>query len=174
MARHIVLLRGINVGGKNVLPMKTLTALCEGLGGQHVRTYIQSGNVALDLADDAVATFAQRLHDGIQQTLGLEVPVLLRASTALGVALAANPWPDRDPQFLSVAFLAAAPSPDQVARLDPQRSPPDEFQVFGDVVFLYTPNGFARTKLTNAWLDARLQTVSTVRNWRTVQTLADW
>ncbi|MFN7134888.1 MAG: DUF1697 domain-containing protein, partial [Myxococcales bacterium] len=72
---------------------------------------------------------------------------------------------------LHVVFLADAPSPTKLATLDPARSPPDRFEVRGRDIYLHCPNGFARTKLTNAWFDARLGTVSTVRNWKTVQKL---
>ena len=65
-----------------------------------------------------------------------------------------------------------APTPERIATLDPNRSPGDEFRVIGREVFLYLPNGMARTKLSNQWLDSRLKTTSTVRNWNTVKTLA--
>ncbi len=172
MERYILLLRGINVGGKNVLPMKGLTGLCESLGAQNVRTYIQSGNVALDASATLAATLADDLQARITQNFGLTVPVVLRSAAEMAAMLARNPWPNHDLALVSVAFLREQPTAAQVASLDPQRSPPDEFVVDGREVFLYTPDGFARTKLTNAWLDGKLKTVSTVRNWRTVAVLA--
>ena len=168
-SRHVLLLRGINVGGKNLLPMKDLARLCAELGGQNVRTYIQSGNVALDHAH--AHTLARDLQALILRDLSLTVPVVARAQAELAGTLAHNPWPDRDVGSLHVAFLADTPG--QVAALDPMRSPPDEFHVRGKDVYLHLPHGVARTKLTNAWLDAQLKTVSTLRNWRTVQTLAE-
>ncbi len=171
MERQIALLRGINVGGKNSLPMQALTRLCQQLGGANVRTYVQSGNVALDLAPAQVATFAIDLQAAIARDLALTVPVVLRNPAELQACFDHNPWPERDLALLSVAFLAHTPTPVQVATLDPARSPPDEFHVRGRDVYLHTPNGLARTKLTNAWLDARLATTSTVRNWRTLQAL---
>ena len=172
--RHVVLLRGINVGGKNRLAMSDLTRLCVALGGQNVRTYIQSGNVALDVPPAVALTLAQDLQAALARELALQVPVVVRKTADLTAVLAANPWPERDVALLSVAFLADTPTPAQVAALDPDRSPPDAFHVQGREVYLHTPNGLARTKLTNAWFDARLRTISTVRNWRTVETLADW
>jgi uncharacterized protein (DUF1697 family) len=59
-----------------------------------------------------------------------------------------------------------------LARLDPSRSPPDEFVVAGAEITLRPPHGVARSKLTNAWFDSRLGVVSTTRNWRTVTRLA--
>ena len=74
--------------------------------------------------------------------------------------------------MLHVVFLAAAPAAGRAAALDPARSPPDELTLVGREVFLRCPNGMARTRITNAWLDATLATTSTVRNWRTVEKLA--
>ena len=78
-----------------------------------------------------------------------------------------------DPDVLHVVFLAGAAAPARVAALDPARSPPDELAVSGREIYLRCPNGMARTKITNAWLDATLATTSTLRNWRTVQKLAE-
>ena len=173
MERLILLLRGINVGGKNVLPMRELTRICAEWGGQNIRTYLQSGNVALDL----VPAQAPKLADAVQRQLaaqfGLNVPIVTRNRLEVLDVLAHNPWPDCDPALLSVAFLAHAPTAAQIARLEPNRSPPDQFHVDGRAVYLHTPNGLGRTKLTNAWLDAKLTTISTVRNWRTIGALAE-
>ena len=170
--RYIVLLRAINVGGNNVLPMKELTRLCGELGGENVRTYIQSGNVALDLLQ--VETFARDLQAAILRDFALKVPVVVRQQAELAGTLAHNPWPERDLKFTHVAFLADLPPPERVAALDPNRSPPDEFQMRGRDVYLHLVGGVGGTKLTNAWLDGKLGTVSTMRNWRTVQTLAEF
>ena len=129
---------------------------------------------ALDVPPAVALTLAQDLQAALARELALQVPVVVRKTADLTAVLAANPWPERDVALLSVAFLADTPTPAQVAALDPDRSPPDAFHVQGREVYLHTPNGLARTKLTNAWFDARLRTISTVRNWRTVETLADW
>ena len=78
-----------------------------------------------------------------------------------------------DPKRLHVSFLENRPSASAVRGLDPDRSPPDEFVVSGREIFLYCPNGVARTKLTNQYFDSKLRTVSTVRNWKTVLKLVE-
>jgi uncharacterized protein (DUF1697 family) len=77
-----------------------------------------------------------------------------------------NPYTDLDHSH--VVFLASEPTPALVAQMDPNRSAPDQFTVLGREIFLHMPNGMGRTKLTNAYFDSKLKTVSTVRNWRTV------
>ena len=95
--RHTLLLRGINVGGKNILPMRELTRLCAALGGQNVRTYIQSGNVALDLPPPLAQTLVRDLQAAITREFALSVPVLLRSVAEMAAVVAQNPWPERDP-----------------------------------------------------------------------------
>jgi uncharacterized protein (DUF1697 family) len=72
---------------------------------------------------------------------------------------------------LYVAFLADRPSQERVEALDPDRSPPDEYVVRGQEIYLRLPNGAARTKLTTDYFDTKLKTTSTARNWRTVTKL---
>ena len=87
----------------------------------------------------------------------------------------ANPYVEAGAEMdrLHVVFLADAPDEGQVEGLDPDRSPPDEFVVRGREVYLHCPDGMARSKLTNAWFDSQLSTVSTMRNWKTVSKLLE-
>jgi uncharacterized protein (DUF1697 family) len=172
-AVYVALLRGINVGGKNKLPMKGLTALFEGLGCGAVRTYIQSGNVVFRATPSVYAGLAARLTAAIRAGFGIEVPLVLRAAAALDEAIAANPFvaEGHDPETLHVMFLREAPEGLRAAKLDANRSPGDAYALRGAEVYLRCPNGLARTKLTNDYFDRTLATVSTVRNWRTTLTL---
>lgn len=171
----VALLRGINVGGKNKLAMRDLAALCAGLGGRDVRTYIQSGNVVFAAGSRTAAGFAADLQRAIDTGFGLRVPVVVRSRAQLRAVVAGNPHLKNgvDPEHLHVAFLADVPQPKAAAALDPRRSAGDAFVVAGQEVYLHLPNGVARSKLTNAWFDAQLATTSTIRNWRTVLTLLE-
>jgi uncharacterized protein (DUF1697 family) len=103
------------------------------------------------------------------------VPVVLRTAAEMRKTIASNPFLERgiDAAWLHVMFLEDEPTAEMVAGLDAERSKPDEFVVIGREVFLHLPNGAAKTKLTNAYFDARLKTVGTQRNWKTVLTLAE-
>lgn len=172
VAAHVALLRGVNVGGKNKLPMKDLVALAEEAGAKAPRTYIQSGNLVFEASAAAARAFPRRLEAALAAR-GLRVPVVLRSADELVAAVAGNPWLARgaEPKALHVAFLAAAPEPARLAALDPARSPPDALEARGRDLFLHLPNGVGRTKLTNDYLDRTLGTTSTVRNWNTVLAL---
>jgi uncharacterized protein (DUF1697 family) len=172
-ATHVALLRGVNVGGKNRLPMADLVTLIHEAGGRDARTYIQSGN-AVFRAGARAAGFEAKLAQAISARFGITVPVVLRSVEELRRVASAHPLagPGHDAgKQLHVGFLAAAPAEARVAQLDPARSPPDAFVVKGSEIYLLAPNGVARTKLTNAYFDSKLGTTSTFRNWATVQAL---
>jgi uncharacterized protein (DUF1697 family) len=174
MARHVALLRAINVGGRNKVPMKDLRALFEAAGCADVQTYIQSGNVVYS-ADTALAgAVPERLSAAIERAFGLQVPITTRTAAELRTVAEGNPFlPGVDPKWLHVVFLADRPAPERVAALDPNRSPPDEWLVRGREIYLHLPHGMGKSKITSAWLDSRLATMSTARNWRTVLTLLE-
>jgi uncharacterized protein (DUF1697 family) len=174
-AVHVALLRGINLAGNNRLSVKQLSDVFIGVGCSSVETYIQSGNVVFVAAERLARQVPSLVTENLLKEFGLRVPVLTRSAEALHLAVGANPFLKKgaDLQMLHVAFLAALPTAARVASLDPQRSPTDEFAVVGSDVFLRLPNGMARTKLSNAYLDSRLATTSTVRNWRTVLKLVE-
>ena len=173
---YVALLRGINVGGNNKLPMKDLAALVTACGGRDVRTYIQSGNVVFGAAarvdEKALAT---KLSERIAADHGLAIPVVLRSAAELARAAERNPFlaAGKAIETLHVMFLADAPDKAAVTSLDPRRSPPDELAVVGREIYLHLPNGAGRSKLTNAYFDAKLKTVSTARNWRTLLALIE-
>lgn len=172
--KHVALLRGINVGGKNTLRMTALAAILHDAGCTETRTYIQSGNVVFA----APPALARRIPDlvgkEITRRFGYHVPIVQRTAREVQAIARANPYLRRgvDAKRLHVAFLANTPTASRVARLDPQRSVPDEFTVVGREIYLYCPNGLARTKFTNAYFDTTLGTTSTIRGWATLLKLS--
>ncbi len=172
MSNFVALLRGINVGGKHILPMAELRAVCQGLGWRDVVTYIQSGNVIFD-AGGPEASLAAALSGALEARLGFAVPVVVRRATSLRATLAANPFGAEGADRGFIALLSSAPSAERVDKLDPNRSPPDRLVVVGSDVFLDLPNGAARTKLTVDWLERQLGGVATIRNLRTLAALAE-
>lgn len=174
-ASYVALLRGVNVGGKNRLPMAELSAIFERAGCTGVRTYIQSGNVVFGASARVAAQVGAQVSAALAERLGLRVPLVLRSAAELRAVVEGNPFlrEREDPKRLHVAFLERAPTASARAALDPSRSPPDRFVARGRELYLCCPNGMARTKLTNDYLDRTLGTVSTVRNWSTVLALCE-
>ena len=171
---HVALLRGINVAGKHLLPMKELAGLFADAGCTGVRTYIQSGNVIFE-APAGTKGLAETMAAKIEKRFGFRVPVILRTSMQLRQAIRDNPFLKAgvDQKALHLYFLAAAPNAAAIAGLDTERSSSDVFHVRGQDIYLHLPNGMGRTKLTNAYFDSKLSTICTARNWATVLKLAE-
>lgn len=172
---NIALLRGINVGGKNRLPMKELVALFVDAGCEDVRTYIQSGNVVFRAGESAGGEISSVISASILDRFDYRIPVIVRTARALQEIAQGNPFvaAGAEKDKLHVMFLAEQPDSASVEALDPERSPGDEFAILGCEIYLHCPNGVARSKLTNSYFDSRLSTTSTSRNWRTVQKLLE-
>jgi uncharacterized protein (DUF1697 family) len=172
---YVALLRGINVGGKNKVPMPDLVEMFTEAGCSNVRTYIQSGNVVFSVAPKSAKRVPDLVSRRIADRFGYRVPVVLRTVDEFRQVAVSNPFlqSDCDANSLHVGFLADLPDPRDVAALDPKRSPGDSFTMRGQEIYLCLPNGVARTKLTNAYFDSRLTTTSTFRNWRTVLKLLE-
>ena len=153
--------------------MKELAELFSDEGCTDVRTFIQSGNVLFNAPGHLVSSLGDSLPHRILAAFGCSVPVVLREIRHVEAVLDNNPYlrAGKPEETLYVAFLREEPTADQISSLDPDRSPPDQFAVVGREVFLHLPNGVANSKLTNAYFDSKLKTVSTARNWRTVTTL---
>ena len=171
---RVALLRGINVGGKNILPMKDLAGMFADAGCTDVRTYIQSGNVIFNGPADANKV-ADAITASIQKRFGFRIPVILRTSKQLLQTIRDNPFlvAGADQKTLYVYFLADSPKAHAIAALEPGRSAPDAFQLLRQEIYLHLPNGMGRSKLTNGYFDSKLSTVCTARNWATVLKLAE-
>ncbi len=175
MHRFVALLRGVNVGGKNRIPMRALRSSLEALDFQDVVTYVQSGNVVFRSPEGGEHALAARIEQRIAADLGPKVAVLLRTHDELDAVSRGNPFlaPETDPTRLHVVFLDRPPARDAIAALDPDRSPGDSFALAGRELYLHLPNGSGRTKLTIDWFERRLDVVATARNWRTVTKLVE-
>lgn len=170
MTIYLALLRGINVGGANKVPMRELRTLMEDLGYGNVQTYLQSGNVLLVAPSMTARKLAAEIEDEISKAFDLTIPVIVRTQGELERVAAANPWPTKGvkPSSLHVMFLAEPASAKAVKTLDSDRSPPDEFEVKDREIFLRFPNGSGRSKLTIDYFEKKLGTRATARNWNTV------
>jgi uncharacterized protein (DUF1697 family) len=170
---YVALMRGINVGGKNKLPKQDLVELFVAAGCSNVLTYIQSGNIIFRASPAVAAKVPLVITAKIGVRFGYRIPVVVRTVEEIRKVVLQNPFlkEGADEDTLHVMFLADHPSPQQIATLNPDRSPPDVFRVLGRDIYLHLPTGMAHSKLTNAYFDSKLATIGTVRNWRTVSNL---
>ncbi len=171
--RQIALLRGVNVGANNRVPMARLRELMEELGYEGVRTHLQSGNALFTAAGTPPARAAQEIEGQLARHLGLGVRVLVRTGDELARVIAANPLPEAvsEPARLLVNFLSQAPDPERLRALDPADFEPDIFGVGEREIYVWCPEGVRATKLSYAFWEKRLGVVATARNWNTVTRL---
>jgi uncharacterized protein (DUF1697 family) len=174
MKTYIALLRGINVGGRNTLPMNELVARLEEVGCDEVRTYIQSGNAVFRHATQDAPRLAERISTAIRASHGFGPDVLLLTADQLERAVASNPFADAEaePSRLHLFFLAgSAPSPDTAA-IERLRADNERFVLESDVAYLHAPDGIGRSRLA-AGLEKALGVAATGRNWRSVNKILD-
>ena len=169
METYVALLRGVNLGARNRVSMPQLRELVEAIGGEEVRTYLQSGNVVLRSRDKA-AELERALEQGLGRVLGVEAAVLVRTKKELKEILERNPF---EPAETYVTFIESAPDSARVSPLREQSFEPDQFYAAGREVYVSCPGGYGRTKLSNTFLERRLAVQATTRNWRTVTALAE-
>ena len=166
MTTYAILLRAVNVGGNNLVAMPRLRAALTADGFTNVQTYVQSGNVIVESRANS-SKLEHRVAKIIHDEFGIDVAMVVRTAAQLRATVTGNPFAGRDEKQLYVMFLASAPSPAAIARIDTRRSPGDEVLVRGHDLYLHLTNGAARTKFSVAYLEKCLGTSGTMRNWNT-------
>ena len=173
MPRYVALLRSVNVAGHGRITMDALRASFEGAGCRDIRTYIQTGNVMFTVPTRRPAAVIASIEDQLTRDFGTSPAVILRTTAQLVGIAASSPYAARgeDPARHHVTFLAGPPARQVLASLELPPSGRDELVVEGTEVFVSTPDGYAGTKFTGAFLERRLKVLSTTRNWNTVVAL---
>ncbi|MBI3285814.1 MAG: DUF1697 domain-containing protein [Burkholderiales bacterium] len=169
MNTYIALFRGINVGGKNSILMKELAAALEGMGARNVKTYIQSGNVVFQSAEENPAQLSKKMAVEIKKSHGFEPCILVLSRAAIQKAIAANPFAEAetDPASLHLGFLASRPESPDLVKLSSLKKESERFHLSDGVFYLHAPEGVGRSKLA-ASAEKLLGVPMTDRNWRTV------
>ena len=173
MKRYIILLRGINVGGKHKLPMANLRTLLTNNGFKEVATYIQSGNILVQ-SNETAANITKQVHGLIVDAFGYDLPILTLTQEEIQQAITNNPYAatESDIKKLHVSFLATTPSSELINET-PHYDNNDQFHVTNKTVYIHCPDGYGKTKYTNSFFEKHLHTAATTRNWRTTLKLLE-
>ena len=174
MPTFISLLRGINVSGQKAVKMDRLRRTFAALGFKGVKTYLQSGNVIFGTAKRSALQLSKTIERRISREFGFPVSVIVRTSEELSKILARNPFLKEtgiDHSKLHVTFLSQEPLSATVKKLDAFDAAPDQYRCIDREIYLYCPNGYGRTKLSNNALEKALSVTATTRNWNTAKTL---
>lgn len=174
MTTYISILRGINVSGKRLIKMDALRNLFESLGFQNIITYVQSGNVIFTSKESNAHNLELKISQQIEKNFGFDVPVIVLTIDHLKKIIEHNPFSNdsnKDPVFLHVTFLSSQPGHYDLKTIEDKKLNDEEILISNDAVYLYCPNGYGRTKLTNNFIEAKLKTGATTRNWKTTNEL---
>ena len=174
MKTYISILRGINVGGSNVIKMNSLKEMCEGLGLISVRTYIQSGNVVFQVNDSTCEEIERSISEEILKRYGFFVPVLVREYSELKTILSRNPFLKEmggDISHLHITFLSNSPGILFFQILKNNSYLPDQYSINDRTIYLLCPNGYGKTKLTNNFFENKSGERATTRNLKTIMEL---
>ena len=177
MAAYIALLRGINVGGKNIIKMAELKKVFEAMGLCEVQTYIQSGNV-LFKSNEGEEPLRKKIENEIEAVFGFSCPVILRTAAELEHIILSCPFTAEEiseaeaaseAESLYVALLTHAPSQEKIDYLNVYKSDDEGYRIVGREVFLLFRRSIRNSKLANNL--QKLDVTATVRNWKTLNRL---
>ena len=185
MATHVAMLRGINVGGRNKVPMAELRRVVTALGHTGVTTYIQTGNVLFSTAGTSTAELASALESAIADAFGIWASVVVLTRDELAKVLQDNPYADEpNPKLVHVVFLAAEPSKELLDRIAAAESAAaakgarDTVTAIGTALFLRTPDGYGNSELAQSVFriisppaKQKAALAATARNWATATKL---
>jgi len=184
MPRYIALLRGINVGGGNMMKMDDLKAVFSGLGFENVVSYINSGNLAFDTAGAAgshvtrgstlEADLVALIEAAIDKKFGRHVDVMVRLQSDIAGILSNNPFEGQyeSHKHMHVLFLKEPLPKEKDDLLQASALPGERYEVRGLEIYNLLPNGVAGSLVTKGFFEKKPRVSFTGRNWRTVERLA--
>lgn len=173
--KYISILRGINVSGQKKIQMSVLKSLYGLLGFQNVVTYIQSGNVIFDATVKNKTDLKAMIEKAIEEKYKFHVPVEIRTNREFANIVKSCPYDSiylaEDGTKVLVTFLSSNPTRAKVADVMKYVFAPEKLVIRGKEVYLYCPNGYGKSKLSNTFLENKLGIEATTRNWKSIHKL---
>lgn len=173
--KYVALLRGINVGGNNMIKMETLRATFSALGFKNVQSYINSGNLVFETGKADEGKLTKKIHDAIEKDFGFDISVMVRPSSTLVDLVKNNPFAGQfeNDRYMYVFFLDDELARDKKDLLLAQGNDNEMFAIIGCHVLCLLKIHIADSAVGKGFIDKKLKIASTARNWRTVKTLAE-
>ncbi|KAF0203130.1 MAG: hypothetical protein FD170_1402 [Bacteroidetes bacterium] len=174
MQTWIVLLRGINVSGKNLIKMSALTQALSDSGLNNIRTYIQSGNIIFESEETNPDVISGMVSNIIKARFEYDVPAIAILQKELLQISKSNPFfsiSDFDPAFMYITFLHRQPENEKIEAIEKLSFLPDIFSIQKNAVYVYCPNGYGKTKINNSFFERKLGVMATTRNIASVEKL---
>ena len=173
--KYISILRGINVSGQKKIKMADLKILFENEGYSNVVTYIQSGNIVFDSKSKNRKEIKQKLEITIEKQYGFYVPIDIRTDKEIKETYLNCPFEEAQNEEngtkVLVTFLLDIPNKENISTLMAYVKTPEKLFINSNVTYLCCPNGYGKSKLSNTFIESKLKTVATTRNWKTIKKL---
>lgn len=174
MPTWVALLQGVNIGAKKRIAMGDLRSIIAALGGQDVRTYVNSGNAVFNHAERDATRLEADLEAALREHLGMDVSAILRAGPDLARVVAENPFPQAvaDPKTIHVLFLRDTPAIEDIDAAEEMETGADRIAIHRREVYAYLPNYTSGATVDLMKIGKALGVDATDRNWNTVTKLA--
>lgn len=174
MPTWIALFRGINVGGKNILPMVELKRVLESAGCENIRSYIQSGNLVVSSSTKSKRLLTGKMLKATEESFGFRPNLVLLSVAEFSSAIQNNPFPVAvaAPKTLHFFFLETQPTSPDLDGIAKLAIPSEQFRLIDKVFYLYTPEGLGTSRLANS-AERKLGVYATARNFNTVLAIAE-
>ncbi len=172
--RFVVLLRGVNVGKGNRLPMAELRRLLESLGFIGVRTLLNSGNAVVAGGNRASGPISRAVRDTLALELDLDVPVVVKSQREFAAIIEGNVLAVecREPSRLLVAFAQDTATLPGLSAIGALARPPEKVVLGPHAAYLHCAGGILQSAAGSALL-GKAGREFTTRNWATVLKLRD-
>lgn len=175
MPKYVALLRGINVGGNNMIKMETLRETFASVGFENVKSYINSGNLIFETAKTDDGKLAKKIHDAIQNNFGFNISVMVRSMAEIEAIIAKNPFAGQfeNHKDMHLFFLNEALTAEQEALLFAQANDNEMFAVIDRHILCLLKMSILDSSVGKGFIDRKLKVATTARNWQTVRKLTE-
>lgn len=172
--KYAAFLRGINVGGKNMIKMEALRKTFEGLGYENVRSYVNSGNLVFETRKADDGKLAKTIRAAIQKEFGFDISVMVRSMDEIAKIVTDNPYDGQfdNHKYFYVFFLDRELSKEEKKLLMEQANENEMVSVNGRTIYYLLRISILDSALGKGFVDRKLKIPATGRNWRTIQTVA--
>jgi len=173
--KYVAFLRGINVGGNNMIKMEQLRELVAALGFENVKTYVNSGNVIFEGKKTPDKKLASAIHDAIKKEFGMDISVMVRSIEEVKEIIKKNPYVGQfeNDKELHIFFLNEPLSAEHHESLTAISSDTEKITLDGRTIYYLPRMGILEGVLGKGFIDKKLKIPSTARNWRTVNKVAE-
>ena len=173
MPHYVVLLRGVNVGPNNRVPMAEFRAALESLGARDVRTVLNSGNAVFASTARSADRLAEQIAEVVRSRFGVTTPVIVKSASTFTDIVQGNPFPpaDADASRFLVAFAGDAATLVSLRDFAPLARTEERFAVTSHAAYLHCTGGLLQSAVGEALIGRRSRPITT-RNWATVRKIA--